>query len=1044
VVTFRAPDGVVPRPPGALVLPGGLLGNLVAIAQRGWAIARSHLSLLLPGNEPEDWISDAQKRQEYVNARELSRKAWLFLFPLGYVAFDELETLFTFWAMGCGLGGSGCDFGIDPWQARVIHALSDLKWLALVANLVLLVILFRWRTSEGAWSWRRSRLTRLARNRMDLAVGPPAGVVVAVLLLAVLVAVPGGGALDQMPDVLRAELDDLLSGEVGRPLMSLLGLVLLLATLLVILKPTTQLRTVSTVPQGDKVVLGVGATLTLALVLLHLVLEGWNTGLIGAFAPLLLVALLLVAGWVTDLLHGQLGHQRIGASYAGAPTPAKSYDQRTRAQVAAAILLAGVVLTVGLGAARATLPLFMLTGVETSGDTYATFGSVLITLTAPAAVGTAALWFFRTALAGFGVKVALWTVVSVLNVGVAVWMAVSPEDASGWGGPATLTFALSFYVLVFGAFSGLSRSWAWGRTTQLGLGPRTPWFAVFVLVWLVMSNLAVRGYHDVRTVPVPEAASATDGGTRSAGQAFESWAAQFASGDGQSCVTTSPSSSSSGQGQAETPRKVPLVLVAAPGGGGKAAYWTAIGMDMLFSDEGFCSQSLFAASGVSGGALGLTTALALPPGQDKAGPAEASMTSEGPLSETLAAMLMRDLPQPLSTLRGRWADRASVLEDAWSNAAGSGVYTHDDDGVAVDKTMLDLGQGWWTAPDNAESHLASAGPVLLLNGTSVNDGCRTLAANVAGISSGNRGCLAGPVAATKVPPTGAVSGSVDVLHNLLPSEREDSRGDNATYCGDGSGQLPADAQTVRATTAALLAARFPFVTPSGAIDTCLMPDEAQLNRQDDAPADPLEATRGLGSPTASTSGPTTATTYVVDGGYLENTGILTLLQVWDVLKPRVLECNRSVASGVPEAGCPADSLGPILIEPWFVMLENHYRSRNPPAPSADRPRELVVPLEALGKKGTTVATTPMEQAIAVDVSGVYGSRNPDEVTLRSCNRFVRLAPLLEPEGKDEFASVEAPLGWVLADGTRAGMRTALEESWDLNSADFGTLRARCT
>ena len=48
----------------------------------------------------------------------------------------------------------------------------------------------------------------------------------------------------------------------------------------------------------------------------------------------------------------------------------------------------------------------------------------------------------------------------------------------------------------------------------------------------------------------------------------------------------------------------------------------------------------------------------------------------------------------------------------------------------------------------------------------------------------------------------------------------------------------------------------------------------------------------------------------------------------------------------------------------------------------------------------------------------------------SCNRFVRLAPLIQPV-------VEAPLGWVLADDTRKGMRSALEASWQHNLTVFG-------
>ena len=168
------------------------------------------------------------------------------------------------------------------------------------------------------------------------------------------------------------------------------------------------------------------------------------------------------------------------------------------------------------------------------------------------------------------------------------------------------------------------------------------------------------------------------------------------------------------------------------------------------------------------------------------------------------------------------------------------------------------------------------------------------------------------------------------------------------------------------------------------------------------------------------------TNYVVDGGYLENTGILTLAQIWDAVEGPVTRCNTAASQGAGGEGCPSDAAGPLWIEPWFLMLENHYRSAVAAPPSGDRPRELLVPLVTAAKRSTTLDTVPLEQLLAIGVSRgfVPGPGGADEPGGR-CNRFVRLAPLRQP-------TVEAPLGWVLAPDTRDRMGGELTKSWDYN------------
>jgi hypothetical protein len=348
---------------------------------------------------------------------------------------------------------------------------------------------------------------------------------------------------------------------------------------------------------------------------------------------------------------------------------------------------------------------------------------------------------------------------------------------------------------------------------------------------------------------------------------------------------------------------------------------------------------------------------------------------------------------------------------------------------------------------------------------------------VRGISSGNRGCLSAPITAIDKSSGGAVSGSLDVLDPLLPA-RAQNPGDpdedvDARYCTDEDARDEdvAPTQTIRALTGALLSARFPYVTPAGAMRRCLDLDDLNLSEESggfpislgsleaDEEADDADATdRRLRSDTA----------YVVDGGYLENTGILSLLQLWETIEPVVQVCNvaaaaddaaraeaRATPSGtlapgdpqldfpVRHDGCPQDEAGHLWVEPWFVMMENHYRSRVAPALANDRPAEVVVPLKTAGQKSTALGTTPMEQAMALAISRSYASFPGDaSPVVGSCNRFVRLAPLKTP-------TVEAPLGWVLADDTRRGMRAAVEAAWRHNLTVYGGvannyLQQRCS
>ena len=962
-------------------------------------------------------------------------ESWLVvLLPLTYACLDLAETGYTFGAFGCtGLGGSECAFAITPDQAQTIHRLSDLKWLALVANLVVIAGLYFWNGAEGRVSWQRRRELRVGLRGQDLGVaGPPAGAFVVVGLFVVLIALPGGSALDQMPDVIRAQIDQAQAGDRAHVWASAVALVLFLSSLYVVAftrrpahPPEPSRPREAPAPRGwlqhlvaglelrgtDFVVLAGAGVVSAVVAIVHDHTEG-GAGLLAAFTPLMVVAGVLVLAAGSRGFRSYVQERRaVMAGTGQAPTASAAPEAlaaaERRVRLRAALLIGLVVLAVGIAVVRAMLPSYMTKGEAEGAERPVLALAVLFCAVAPVAVA----WWMDRALRAWGRPDApaglrrgiIGTVAVTVTALLVARLAVHPEYAGGLGAPATVLVSLSGWLWVVAGFAFLSRHLVWERTRQLGLGRRTPWLGLTLVAWLVAGVAdTTGGYHDTRTIAVPEDQRDAPGLTRDLDGAFGSWASQFAAPDTVAC--RDPRAGADG---ITSHRTVPLVLVAAPGGGGKAAYWTALAMDRAFDRDGFCPQSLFAASGVSGGAVGLTTALAVPPATDAASLVD-GMTDEGPLSTALATMMLRDVPQPLTSLRGQWSDRAAELEDAWAAAAPEAF------GPQGQRTFLDLGAGWWRTPGDVSGSEPSGGPVLVLDGASVSDGCRVLVTNVRLLASGNNGCLTLASAATDVAPQGAVSGSTDVLDRLLPSLRETdavsypNAEEPAAYCPvEGQQARDAPQYTVRATTAALLAARFPVVTPSGAMSRCVIA-ETNLGTSRPRPLIRIE------------------TNYVVDGGYLENTGILTLAQVWDAVESPVGRCNEAASRGLVVPGCPADADGPLWIEPWFVMMENHYRSAVAAPPSGDRPRELLVPLVAASKRSTTLDTVPLEQLLAIAVSRGHvpvpgGAASP----VVQCNRFVRLAPLRQP-------TVEAPLGWVLAPDTRGRMARELDRSWDYN------------
>lgn len=171
--------------------------------------------------------------------------------------------------------------------------------------------------------------------------------------------------------------------------------------------------------------------------------------------------------------------------------------------------------------------------------------------------------------------------------------------------------------------------------------------------------------------------------------------------------------------------EVPVYLVAAEGGGIRAAYWTAVALARLTDRKPEVGPRIFAISGVSGGSVGAAVYAALVRDAARGPLACAALAGTRPLLEgcatrvlggpllapVLAKLVGPDFAQWFVPLPIRSFDRAWALEDAWSVAYREA--TGRD-------TLADAFLEAWPGP-------ASGVPALLLNGTHVQTGRRILA-----------------------------------------------------------------------------------------------------------------------------------------------------------------------------------------------------------------------------------------------------------------------------------------------------------------------------
>ena len=313
-------------------------------------------------------------------------------------------------------------------------------------------------------------------------------------------------------------------------------------------------------------------------------------------------------------------------------------------------------------------------------------------------------------------------------------------------------------------------------------------------------------------------------------------------------------------------RPFPLYLVAAEGGGIRAAYWAGIVLAKLQDDSGArFGRHLFALSGVSGGSLGSAAFAALVADGASAALARAPcargdtgtryqqcirrVLRRDYLSPALGFLLYPDMLQRLLPVALPGADRARAMEAAlgvgWQQAAGSARFGERFDRLWAADAALNV-------------------PSLLLNATLVGGGNRLIASDLV--------------------IDGRFPDAYDALDPVL------------------------DLRRMALATAVHNSARFSYVSPAGTVHAC-------RQGQSLAPCRPGMARQPWGR--------------VIDGGYFENSGVETVRDLLFALRPALQRWRERgydidpaviVISNSPGAIAPSGRQDPALARMDMTFL----------------------------------------------------------------------------------------------------------------------------
>jgi hypothetical protein len=839
-----------------------------------------------------------------IAAAGLAGRPWV-LAVLAAFVFDQAET-WTTWLLVGKLDGAP-----HPVLAWLTATFSALKWIAVVV--VLATILVQWldpRVEKPAGPLRGRRVWR--RHRVQIAV---------VAILFVVLVAPVRGPLDQAPDVVRTWTDG-----IGFPMRKVVGPAAGVLLFCVALWVSGRWALLERRPGPPEKPLSpfvhIGGAVVVAAVV---AVAGTFTDMTSA--ALAVAAVLFLVGALSLLLKPRPDWQ------VDEPGDADLNRYVGRCLAVAPIFAIGMLL-VRAFSGPVLLDVPTLGGITNESRAWLVAG-ILIILAAPATAW--ALTWADGRVKG-GAPHVVGGAVLIAGLAAGIWAGAAPDVAGRYLRVVGLFgVSLAAVTIVLGWLQRRAELRPPARI--FNKLPRTPILTLLLVTIIFAATFDDGRYHDVVVHKDDPAAAPMP-----LDRAFESWLAQAGA-----CASPVPGGRPA----------VPLLLVAAPGGGSRAAYWTADALDRLTAQP--CGyRSLFAVSGVSGGSVGAALWASTRLGGDSRADiattgrgATRDISNEEPLAALLAGALYRDIPRIVHGVNVP-EDRAEVLERTWEQAHAP---------LAADMMAA--------APVPGSSGWR---PILMFNGTDVDTGCRVVVAPLpVAVTHRDDGKLTNCGSAVRAAGQGFAPGAIDARDYL---GEDDGTGDGCTQAANAS---------LRLSTAALLSARFPYLTPTGSLVHC-------------NGTDPGKATRA----------------YDVDGGYLENNGIALAMDLWQAMAPTVARHN----AGARTSG--------LLVAPMLVVVDNHYQSVSA-APPPSSPSELVAPVMAYGapRKAQTDPVHLQDAFLSFSgpLPGLSGGRLRVGVTSCPDTRVFRVAPNRHP-------GVEAPLGWALSEWAQHDLRKELDAQMD--------------
>jgi hypothetical protein len=909
------------------------------------------------------------------------RRWWRWLAGIGLATLVLVDLLEN--SLALAVFGNAAD--VTP----VLVVLTKIKWLLVAALLVIAVIGLVVRAPE--------RYVSKAPDKSKERRGSPLGQawnailvqrfsLLPSLVFFVLSVTSGAAILEQLPDAERAWVDS----DIGRVrAVAALG-----ATLIVTLSVfiTTRLR-IGFVRQFSKpgqpymaATLGywaIGPAVVLVFAALALLVgrtgatwpdvlsaQPGSSGELHTLRTVVFVGVPLVA-----IIGASLLLRRIWArnpKRARKADPPKFDDQDVAAVIIVGdIATAAVVVVAGLGLLRAFAPVLILRRQLAEVDIVSVWicvgtGLLLILLPWLIMIVTTVLRVPPT------LQIASWDPTRTGRWLIAVWagiflgLGLFPTLAARLGLAATAVLGIGSLTGMVSGMGLIAQPHVPAEAFRLLGFKRTPLVTVLAVIVVLVMVLSGKG-----TIHEMDRGSATGqlDSRKTLAQAFQAW-----STDPEGCEFTVAG------------RRVrPMLLVAAEGGGIRAAYWTVRGLEAM-GEKTCAGRSALFSAGASGGSVGLTVArfsgTATDPGITRAVEAIQQMADPGTLSEATDGTFIRDtfygatgVPMPLFPPRTRawdWTDRARLIETGWKDA-----YQRP-------------GPAWGNRSFLNDQDLSPATGHLILNSTDAKHVCRVwvsqIKPNASVLIIKPREASYDPEnSCDKVP--GPATRTVDLFTAYGPYAAE-AAGDVGTFClGD-----------IKAATAALLTARFPFVTPGAVIGPC--PDRAKVDQQT-----PAYWPR----------------TQLVDGGYVENSGLATITDLAPQWLPLIRDHNIQAAD-------PATDLP--LIVPFIVYLANGDQDTAHPELNQGPTSEVALPLRtylrggvslskpaALLERARDLVKLPAFCPLAGDVSGPPDICGALDTAMP--RRVIVVDRLPQPE-------VAAPLGWSLSQSSRNALNDAID------------------